>query len=111
MSKQSFVKRVSDEAERYAQELAEAMANPQRVSEHDLALAILDAGDNQGWDRLTWTGDPDEYSASYGYDAEGNEFDPVPPPSALEFARYLLRDYDVIKRPTYRNVIGGRIDP
>lgn len=96
---QSFVKRVTDEAASYAQKLAEATANPQQVSKHDLALTILAAGDNQGWDRLTWTGDPDEYTASYGYDEEGNKFDPVPPTSTLEFAQYLLRYYDIVKKP------------
>lgn len=98
-SQSEFVRHIADEAKKYAQELAEATANPETVSEHDLALAILDAGDDQGWDRLTWTDDPDEYTASYGYDAEGNEFDPVPTPSAVEFAKYLLKRFDIVKKP------------
>lgn len=99
MGKAAFLKRVADEAEKYVREVEDAVRRRGQASEHDLALSILDAGDDQGWDRLTWTGDSDEYNASYGHDAEGNEFDPVPTASALEFARCLLRDYDIVKKP------------
>jgi hypothetical protein len=99
-SRSEFLKRISVAADHYTREILAAVETTGQVSELDLALSILDASDDQGWDRLTWTADSDEYSASYGYDDEGNEFDPIPPPSAVEFARYLLRHYSIVRKPT-----------
>jgi len=59
------------------------------LTPEEVALTLVDVSDHQGWDRLTWTGDPDEYAAIN---------DDIPPPSAVDFARDLMSHFDLKKR-------------
>lgn len=61
----------------------------QDITPQEVALALIEVGDHQGWDRLTWTGDPDEYSAIN---------DDVAPPQTVEFAKDLMRRFDFRRR-------------